>query len=576
MLFLLFYSCCVNSKAIELHTVSNELLINKHLNILQDSSTNLSYLNALKQYQQGKFTQNVNKTVSFGFTHDVLWASILINNSSTEAIKKVFYLDSAWLDHANFYFIHQNKLIDKTYIGDALPYSARKNQTRMLSQPHEFKPGITQVMMRFESNDPLLIPLYLSTEAIIQDNLILSSYFYGFLYGAFFILFVYNIALFISLKDASFIFYALYLLSFLSLNIAYTGHGFKFIWPDNIFLQQWLMTIFLYFYIIFGIAFCFEFLKLKVFSPQIYKMKRWIYTSLVLLMVCLFINADQLLAVEIAVALTSLLVVIFVSLGFLALNNGHKMVKFFIPAVFMGAGGAAISAATTGGVIPYNTLLFHSIEVGMLIEMSILALALAFNLKEVDKARITAEVTAQIDHLTALYNRRAFTAAADPLWNLGIKDKTDFSIILLDIDWFKKINDEHGHAAGDAVLKRIASTLNKQVRKNDILARWGGEEFIIFLPNTSKMAAVKLANVIRNKIAEMIVLHDEGSLSVTASLGVAEFNDQMHNLEDLIKLADIALYKAKHSGRNTVCEMPELSQPKHAQTQNSTHQSVNM
>lgn len=486
----------------------------------------------------------------------MLWASVLINNASAEEVKRVFYLDTAWLDHADFYFIHQNTLTDKASIGDTFPYHSRQNQTRMLSQPHTFKPGMTQVLMRFKSNDPLLIPLYLSTDETIQNNLVVSSYFYGFLYGAFFILFVYNIALFISLKDVSYVFYASYLLAFLSLNIAYTGHGFKFIWPNNIFLQQWLMTLLLYFYIIFGIAFCFEFLKLKVFSPKIYKLNNWIYSSLALLIACLLINADQLLAVKVAVALTSLLVIVFVSLGFLALNNGHKMVKFFIPAVFMGAGGAAISAATTGGVIPYNTLLFHSIEVGMLIEMSIFALALAFNLKEVDKARITAEVTAQIDHLTALYNRRAFTATASLLWDLSIRDKTDFSMILLDIDWFKKINDEHGHAAGDAVLKDIANTLNQHIRENDILARWGGEEFIIFLPDTNKLTAMKLANVIRTKIAEMIVLHDGGSLSITASLGVADFNDKMSQLEDLIKLADIALYKAKHSGRNTVCEMP--------------------
>lgn len=98
--------------------------------------------------------------------------------------------------------------------------------------------------MRFESQDPLLIPLYLTTHDAIQDNLIISSYFYGFIYGAFFILFVYNITLFISLKDSSYVFYSLYLLSFFCLNIAYTGHGFKFIWPNSLLLQQWLMIFF--------------------------------------------------------------------------------------------------------------------------------------------------------------------------------------------------------------------------------------------------------------------------------------------------------------------------------------------
>ncbi|WP_434931704.1 7TM-DISM domain-containing protein [Shewanella sp. HL-SH5] len=95
LLLLLFYSLCATSKTIELSNVSSELFINEHLSILQDSSANLSYQNALTQYKQGLFTENRDKKVSFGFTHDVLWASVLINNASAEEVKRVFYLDTA-------------------------------------------------------------------------------------------------------------------------------------------------------------------------------------------------------------------------------------------------------------------------------------------------------------------------------------------------------------------------------------------------------------------------------------------------------------------------------------------------
>lgn len=329
LLFLCSFSFCAVSKAIDLSTVPSELFINEHLNILQDPSADLSFESAFKQYTQGNFTKNVNERVSFGFTHDVIWASVLINNSTEKEIKKVIYLDTAWLDRANFYFIRQNKVVDTGLIGDTLPFNIRKNRTRMWSQQHTFESGITQVLMRFESKDPLLIPLYLSSEEVIENNQIISSYFYGFIYGAFFILLVYNIALSLSLKDARYVFYSLYLLSFLSLNIAYTGHGFKFIWPNNIFLQQWLMIVFLYCYIAFGIAFCFEFLKLKVFLPSVYRLRLWTYTGLISIAALLLMHADQLLAVKVGVALTSLLVVIFMSLGILALKNGHDMVKFF-------------------------------------------------------------------------------------------------------------------------------------------------------------------------------------------------------------------------------------------------------
>ncbi|MFQ3249018.1 MAG: diguanylate cyclase (GGDEF)-like protein [Glaciecola sp.] len=513
----------------------------------------MSLQSALKNYNEGKFTFNANRKVSFGFTRDVIWASVLVKNPSSAPLKKVFYLDSAWLDRAEFHFIRQSEETESLILGDTLQFKDRSITTRMPAVMHEFKPGTTQVLMRFESQDPLLIPIYLWSEEQMQEHLSIVNYFYGFLYGAFIILLVYNIALSLSLKDMRYIFYTLYLVSFLSLNIAYTGHGFKYIWPDSLLVQRWAMIFFLYCYIIFGIAFCIEFLKLNVFLPTLYRLKLVIYFSLLFPMISLFIYGDQLLAVMVGVALTSMLVIIFLGLGGIAYNRGHDMVKFFIPAAIMGAGGAAISAGTTWGIIPYDGLLFHSIEVGMLFEMFILALALAFTLKEVNKARTIAEINAQIDYLTQLYNRRAFTSAVQPQWHFADRNQKPCSIILVDIDWFKKINDHFGHAAGDTVLKSIASTLKRKMRKSDILARWGGEEFIIFLPNTDISAATKLASSILTAIQEENFVHEGRSLSITASLGVAEYSKSMTKLEDLIKQADVALYKAKTAGRNRVC-----------------------
>ncbi|MDP5131274.1 MAG: sensor domain-containing diguanylate cyclase [Paraglaciecola sp.] len=537
--------------------VSDEFFINEHLDFLQSNDENLTFEQVFQQYQLSSFSHKQNSKVSFGFTSDVVWASVSITNSSADSIKKVFYIDSAWLDRGDFYFIRHNALVKQNSIGDTLPFAERPNRTRMMTQQYVFEPGTTDVIMRFKSNDPLLIPIYLTDESLVQNNVALSSYFYGFLYGAFFILLIYNIALSVGLKDVRYVFYSLYLLSFLSLNIAYTGHGFKYIWPDNLYVQSWAMIIFLYFYIIFAIAFCFEFLKLKVFTPRLYKLKIWIYAALIIIGGSLFITGKQLLAVHIGVILTSLLVVVFISLGFVTFKSNHRVVQFFIPAVLMGAGGAAISAATTWGIISYNAMLFHSIEIGMLIEMFIFALALAFDLKEVNKARLIAEVDAQFDHLTALYNRRAFSSVANNQWHLNLRLHKNMSMILLDIDWFKKINDDHGHAAGDAVLKKVASILKNKVRKSDVLARWGGEEFIIFLPNTNKVAATGLANTLREDIQALRVIHDGQSLTVTASFGVAGYVNQLSRLEELIKLADVALYQAKDSGRNTVFELPD-------------------
>jgi hypothetical protein len=137
----------------------------------------LSLQSAIQRYQQGQFSKNIDGKVSFGFTHEVLWGSVVLDNASDSEVKRVFYLDSAWLDHADFYFIHQDNVTDTAFLGDTFVFSSRENNTRMLSLQHAFKPGITQVLMRFGSKDPLLIPLYLTTEDAIRHKLQASSYF---------------------------------------------------------------------------------------------------------------------------------------------------------------------------------------------------------------------------------------------------------------------------------------------------------------------------------------------------------------------------------------------------------------
>ena len=531
------------------------MFISNQLELLTDPAGNMTFQKAQENYQKGMFTNNSEGHVSFGFTRDVIWASVIIENTSGSTLKKRLYFDTAWLDRVDLHFIRHGESTYSTAIGDSLKFASRNVATRMPVSSYDFPPGTTQVLMRFQSKDPMLMPIYLFSEEQMQQKVNGWNYFYGFLYGAFSILLVYNIALSLSLKDKRYIFYTLYLLSFLSLNIAYTGHGFKYLWPENLYIQKWAMIFFLYCYILFGIAFCIEFLKLKTFLPNFYKMKNGIYTSLVVTAVSLFIYSDQLLAVKVAVALTSLLVIFFVFFGVLAYRKGHDMVKFFIPASLLGAGGAAISAGTTWGVIPYNTYLFHSIEIGMLFEMFILALALAFTLKEMNEARNVAEINAQFDYLTQLYNRRAFASAVDSQWHYTARHEKNCAVILADIDWFKNINDKYGHAAGDKVLKDIALILKLKIRKSDIVARWGGEEFIIFLPNTDKMSAINIAAGIREKIQDSVYQYEDNLLQISASFGVAEYDKSMTRLEDLIKEADIALYKAKDRGRNTVCDV---------------------
>jgi polar amino acid transport system substrate-binding protein len=197
----------------------------------------------------------------------------------------------------------------------------------------------------------------------------------------------------------------------------------------------------------------------------------------------------------------------------------------------------------------YN-LLFKTI-VGFVFILSII---LFFYFKQM-KLKKQLQLLSITDSMTKLYNRRYFENTAEHYFQLVKRNKTDLSLIMIDVDNFKQINDNYGHKIGDLVLINLASILISQIRKSDIICRFGGEEFIILLPQTNLEGAALMAEKIRTHIERSnLPLANSGQLNFTVSLGVSQVNILADkNIEDCIKRSDDALYDAKNSGKNKVC-----------------------
>ena len=163
---------------------------------------------------------------------------------------------------------------------------------------------------------------------------------------------------------------------------------------------------------------------------------------------------------------------------------------------------------------------------------------------------------ATIDPLTGIMNRRAFTAAMAVELSRSTRHGLPLSVLLLDVDHFKAVNDLRGHACGDRVLSAIGALLRRELRVSDLGARWGGEEFVIALPSTSLADGVRVADRLRERLAALEVVDDGGDrIPVTGSFGITALHGK-ESLESLIERADKAMYEAKHSGRNRVCTLP--------------------
>jgi len=181
--------------------------------------------------------------------------------------------------------------------------------------------------------------------------------------------------------------------------------------------------------------------------------------------------------------------------------------------------------------------------------------------KELEQDNVALTRAATIDFLTNLVNRRQAVRYLERERARAKRTGESLAFIMVDLDHFKRINDAHGHQAGDAALKHAADLMKTRARTSDILIRYGGEEFLIVLPDTRLAGAVGLANSLRERIQDNPLTYGDAQLQLRASFGVAMLPpNQDIGVKDMIGRADKALYAAKEAGRNRVVTWEELSE----------------
>jgi diguanylate cyclase (GGDEF)-like protein len=182
-------------------------------------------------------------------------------------------------------------------------------------------------------------------------------------------------------------------------------------------------------------------------------------------------------------------------------------------------------------------------------------IVLAAEQQELEKARDLLFKQSVSDELTKIFNRRGFDQFLARQWAHASRQRTPLTLLLLDIDYFKRYNDKLGHQAGDKALIQVAEIISQQTRRSDDLcARWGGEEFVVLLPQTDLNAGLQIAENIRHSVWSSNVFHPGGmEQRLSVSIGVATMIPENTQADYLLKEADKALYQAKAGGRNRVC-----------------------
>ncbi len=243
-------------------------------------------------------------------------------------------------------------------------------------------------------------------------------------------------------------------------------------------------------------------------------------------------------------------------------RSGNREARYLLPGVlvFCLSGVAEIIVHHLGmQTLPLIPIGFTAIAVSMALSLAD-SFTTMLNTLEVEVARRTADLSeanlqlaevARADPLTGLLNRRGFIEEAETEVQRFQRNGRPFSIVLGDVDHFKRINDTYGHACGDYVLRRVADIMGERMRDVDRAGRWGGEEFILLLPETETQGAAFLADKLRNIIADSSFQFEGESVNTTMTFGVATYRST-ENLDGCLARADTAMYHGKKAGRNKV------------------------
>ncbi len=526
--------------------------IGRSTHYLQETTGPLSVEQAAAARFAGEFRPAKQPVLSFGIGAPPIWLHTRVDNPSSAAATRQLSIDTSWLDRIDIYLRHNGATTARYQLGDRKPYQQRPLASRGFALEHPFEPGITDVFIRVSSIDPMVLPIYLQspTQALARDRL--ESYSYGLLYGFLAALLVYNVMLFLGLKVLRYLLYSVYVGSFLLLNVAYTGHGYQWLWPQQVAWTQWAQPTLMILYAVCGLLFALSFLQIRQHFPQIHRAVLISIGMVAALLAVAVLVGNQQASLWLAFTYVTLFTVVMVALGVISMHAGLRAARYFIGAAVCAMIGAALSSLAVWGKIPINTWTYRAVDIGMLLEATLLALALTYQFRLAQQEKAYAQQLARIDPLTRVNNRRAFYDISNPVWNSALRRQRPLACVLLDLDHFKRINDRYGHGVGDEALKAAANAIKNTVRQQDIIARWGGEEFIVLLPETQLFEAARLATRLREAIAAAPLAGRDDSLLLTASLGLAERKPHHNKLEELINAADDCLLKAKARGRNNV------------------------
>jgi diguanylate cyclase (GGDEF)-like protein len=628
-LLLIWIPSAASFQSIDVGDLNEGYSLNDHVEYIVDDLGEYQAEQLMSPGQQ--WLKHDQETLSFGYTRSTYWFRFEVHNSTHHAIHHLLEIAYPVLDNISMYvYDAKNGLqVAQHTLGDKIPFNSRQIQHRNFVVPLDLEPAQKQVwLLRIKTSSAMQVPIKIwrDRQFFIGDQARIMGL--GLYYGIMFIMVLYNVFVFMSVREENYLYYVLYVASMAVFLASLQGLTFQYIWPNATSWNDRVIIVMLAGVVVFAGLFTRNFLFLSKGEEKL-NLAAWlvIISSTVIALSVNFISYAILIQALIGIAVVGISLAIYA--GILRWGQGYSSARYYTIAWSSVLLGGITLALNKFNIIPRNFFTENAIQLGSLLEVILLSFALAERLNHEKRERFEAQITAlnherianaaqaealeqerfarvshekalvhereareaqarvlaiqsdanetlehkvrertnelqsvneklaelsTTDALTGVRNRRYFDQMLEREFNRARREREQLSILMLDIDYFKQVNDEYGHQVGDDALRRVANILGEVLhRTTDFIARYGGEEFAIILPNTDVAGAYNVAEKIRNKIAKQQFNAAGITFSITVSIGLmGDAPSSGFSADFWLKEADDALYKAKEEGRNKV------------------------
>ncbi len=552
------------------------------LQYLVDAEQQLT-LERVLEYPASAWQVVENDEASFGYTTDTYW---FISHIDEAAFDRIVHIGYPLLDSVQVYFVRDGELLGQYHVGDQQPYKARPIDHKNFVFELPDRGAVTLVMrIQTESSMRFSFSVWKPVEFHQQQQYIAGST--AVYFGLLLCMMVYNFFSFGVTRDVSFLNYAAYIFSIGLLLAGLDGTGYQYLWPEWPWLQDRIVTMIGSLVFIFASQVAAQVLMTKQRGPNLHRALRLsqVVYSIIFIASLIFAYSTIIPYVLIAAVLgcTQLMIT-----GIVLWRRGLNYARIYTLA--LGCLLFAISCNALGYLGWFDSIFIqrYAIMLASALEIMLLSLVLAIRFNDDRRHRLLAErrlnselelmvqqrtqeleqaldqlrvanteldKKSKQDRLTGLFNRGYMDEELPREIRRAKRSGQDLTLMMLDIDHFKALNDQHGHLLGDLVLTQLAELLQDLTQRGgDRVFRYGGEEFAILLPATDEIGARETANRIADAIRTMPIQYHDMQLQITVSIGIAVYYAATMEVtpEAFIGAADDALYQAKNAGRDTI------------------------